>query len=138
MAPTFRHGKSAFFSITTSTGGTVTMSSGFNDAGLARTVDTAEVTAFGASDKAYLAGLRDASISLSGHFSSTQEKKWTALLGYSTNPTFIYGPEGTAAGSRKFTGRCIVTGLDISSPVGDKVSANVSLQVTGAITSTNY
>lgn len=138
MALTPRHGKSAFFSITTSTGGVVTMSSGLNDAGLSRTVDTAEVTTFGDSDKEYLAGLRDASFSLSGNFTSTQSQTWTGNLGASTAPSFVYGPEGNTTGYRKYTGSVIVTGYDESSPIGDKISASISLQATGVITATVF
>jgi len=138
MALTPVHGSNAFFSISDASGSTVTMSSGLNDAGLARTVDTAEVTTFGDNDKEYLAGLRDATVSVSGNFTSTQSETWVGLLGHSTSPVFVYGPEGSASGARKYTGSCIVTAYDETSPIGDKIGSSISLQMTGAITSTSY
>ena len=138
MALTFRHGKDAFFSITSATGGTVTCSSGLDDSSLKRTVDTAEVTTYVDDDKVYLAGHRDATISVSGVFNSTHEAKFTSLLGHSTRPTWIYGPHGNTTGYRKYSAKCIVTGLDISSPSKDAVKIAMTLQGSGAITSTVF
>lgn len=140
MAPTFRHGRSAviFFATAGSTTGAVRFSSGMNDGSLERSVETAEVTTFGDSDKRYLAGLRDATFSLKGNFSSTHEKKLTAMLGNSTGGYLIYNPESTASGRRKFKGSVIVTSLKLGSPIGDKVGLEVDMQWTGAITSTNW
>lgn len=136
--PTFVHGKGSFFSITSSTGGTINLSSGIDDASFPRTVETAEVTTFGDNDKFYIVGLRDATISIAGHFNSSHAKKLEVLAGWSTQPTFVYAPEGTAAGSRKYTGKCILTSFEASGSASDKVSMSVDFQCSGAITSTNY
>jgi hypothetical protein len=140
MAPTFRHGKTAviFFATAGSTTGAIRMSSGFNDASLDRSVETAEVTTFGDSDKRYLAGLRDAKGAWKGNFSSTHAKKFDAMLGNSTGGYLIYSPESTATGRRKYKGAVIIDSLKYGASVGDKVSAEVSFQWTGAITSTNW
>ena len=138
MAPTFRHAKDAFFSLTSATGGTITCSSGFDDLALKRTVDTAEVTTYAEDDKVYLAGLRDGTIPFAGNFSSTHEKKFAALLGHSTRPTFIYGPESNSTGRRKYTGKSILTSLDVSSPIGGRIAVAGTLQLSGAITSTVF
>lgn len=140
MAPTFRHGKTAvlFFATAGSTSGAIRMSSGFNDSGLERSVETAEVTAYGDSDKRFLAGLRDAKTSLKGNFSSTHVKKFDAMLGNSTGGYFIYAPESTTSGRRKYKGAVIIDSLKVGSPVGDKVGLEIGLQWTGAITSTNW
>lgn len=140
MAPTFRHGKGTvlFFATAGSTTGAIRMSSGFADSSLDRSVDTAEVTAFGDSDKRYLAGLRDAKISWKGNFSSTHAKRFEAMLGNSTGGYFIFAPESTTTGRRKYRGAAIIDSYKIGSPVGDKVSLELGLQPTGAITSTNW
>lgn len=138
MAPTFRHGKGTYFAITSSTGGTINLSSGLDDSNLPRKVATAKVTVYGNNDENYIPGLRDATITASGHWSSTHEKKLTLLLGWSTLPSFTYGPETTAAGRRKFTGKCIVTDMEAKSPVSDKASISLTFQCSGAITSTNF
>lgn len=140
MAPTFRHGKSAvlFFATAGSTTGAIRMSSGFNDSALERAIDTAETTVYGDGDKRYLAGLRDATIPWKGNFSSTHAKKFEAMLGNSTGPYIIYAPESTATGRRKYKGAAIISSYKVASPIGDKVGLEVELQVTGAITSTNW
>lgn len=138
MAPVFRHGKGSFFSLTSATGGVINYSSGIDDCSLARKLDTPDVTTFGDNDKSYIVGLRDASFSVAGIFSSTHVKKLDALLGSTAGGAFVYGPEGTASGGRKYTGSSILTGYDVKSPVGGRVALTFSLQCSGAITSTSY
>lgn len=138
MAPTFRHGKSAYLSLTDTAGSAFVISSGGDDLSFNSAVDTAEVTSFGDGDRAYLAGLRNHDMSFSGHFSSTHYDKLAPMLGHSTDTTFIYGPAGDTTGYIKLTGKAIVTGVDVGSPVGDKVSMSVNMQVTGVVTTTNF
>ena len=138
MAPSFRSGKNGYFSITSATGGTVNLSSGLDDASMERVANALDVTTFGDGDKVYIAGLRDATLSLSGHFASTYEEKLSALLGHSTTPQWVYGPESTSNTRRKFSGGAIVTGVTINGSADDKVSMSVSLQASGAITATTF
>lgn len=138
MAPSFRSAKNAFFSLTSATGGTVNYSSGLDDASIERVAKALDVTTFGDSDEVYIAGLRGGTLSLSGHFASTYEEKLSALLGHSTTPQWIYGPESTSNTRRKLSGGGIVTKFDIGSPVADKVSMSFDLQLSGAVTSTTF
>lgn len=140
MAPTFRHGKSAtiFLATAGSTTGAIRLSSGMSDSSLDRSVDTAETSVYGDSDKRYLAGLRDATFSIKGNFSSTHAKRFEGLLGNSTGPYLIYAPESTATGRRKYKGSAIITSYKVASPIGDKVGIEAEMQWTGAITSTNW
>lgn len=134
MAPTFKHGRSALFKMSDSAAATINYSSGLTDCSLSRQLDPAEVTTFGDSDKVYIPGLRGATISCSGIWSSTHAKKLDASLGHSTLLTWTYWPESTATGSLYFTGSGILTSVDVGAPVGDKVSMNFNVQVSGAIT----
>lgn len=140
MAPTFRHGKSSvvFFATAGSTTGAIRLSSGFNDSSLDRSVDTAETSVYGDSDKRYLAGLRDATFALKGNFSSTHAKRLEGMLGNSTGGYVIYAPESTASGRRKYKGSVIISSHKVASPIGDKVSIETEMQWTGAVTSTNW
>ena len=138
MAPTFRSAKTAFISLTSSTGGVINMSSGVNDSGLERTVASLDTTTYGDSDNTYLAGLRDAKIPVSGLFSSTHANKLDPLLGSTALSSWVWAPFGTASGSKKYTGSAIITDLAYSAPVDDKVTAKFTLQCSGAITSTAY
>lgn len=138
MAPTFRHGKSGFISITSATGGVINYSSGMNSVSFSRSADTADVTHFGQNDKNFIPGLRGATLSVAGMFSSTHAKKLDALLGTTAGGIFVFGPESTATGRRKFTGNSVMTSLKYDDPVGDKVACSADFLITGAVTSTNF
>ena len=138
MAPTFRSGKGAFFSITSATGGTVNLSSGLDTASINRVAQALKVTTFGDNDENYIPGLRDATIKLAGHFASTYEEKLFPLLGSTSGGAWVYGPESTADHRRKYSGNSVVTNVTIGSPVGDKVSISMDLQCSGTITSTTF
>ena len=79
--PTFAHGKAAVFKIADSGSTLRDVSNVINSAGLSRSVDTAEVTAYGAGDKAYIAGLRDATIPIEGLADPTVDGYLTGILG---------------------------------------------------------
>lgn len=138
MAPVFKHGRNAAFSITTTTGGTIAMSSGLSDVSLKRDIETADVTVMGKIDKQYIIGMRDATFSVSGFMASTFESRITPLLGWSSGTSFVYGPFGTTSGSPKFTGKAHITSYEASAAVGDPVGMSLEFQVTGSITSTHY
>jgi predicted secreted protein len=138
VAPSFRSAKNGFLSITSATGGTVNLSSGVDNVSLSRSVQDLVVTTFGDSDVVRIAGLRDGSISFSGHFASTYEEKLSALLGHSTTTSWAYGPESTANTRRKLSGSAILTGLDIGGSVDGKVDLSGTLALSGAVTSTTW
>jgi hypothetical protein len=64
--PTFTHGKEAVFKVADSGATLRDISTVLNSVSLSREADTAEVSALGTDDKAYIAGLRDATISIEG------------------------------------------------------------------------
>jgi len=138
MAPTFRHGKGSFFSLTDNSGTTINFSSGLGECSLSRSLETAEVTTFGDNDKSYIPGLRDATFSVSGHFASTYSQKLDASIGHSTLLSFVFGPGSTASLSPKYTGKAILTSVEYGASVGDKVNLSFALQCSGAITSTKF
>jgi hypothetical protein len=130
----FVHGKSAAFKLDDSGGTLRDLSSYLMEVSFPSTIETAEVTAFGASNKAYIVGLEDTTISLTGKWDSTFDGYIAGVLGQAASLSFEYGPAGTTGGLVKYSGECYVTSYNIGSPVGDAVSASVELQVTGAVT----
>jgi len=138
MAIVHRHGKSAHFSCSDAAAATLVLSSGLDDIGFDRSLDTAEITTFGENDRTYLVGLRGATLSFSGHFNSTQAALLDAMLGHSTSSTCILGPGGNTSGYHKYSFSANLTQIAVGSPVGDKVSMSGSFQVTGAVTSGTY
>ena len=134
--PTFVHGKSTDFALDDTGGTSRNISDTLTDVSFPQTIDTAETTAFGSSNKSYIVGLKDGSFSVSGIWDATVD-------GYisGTEPTsrsFIYGPAGSTSGNVKYTGECILTNYAVSNPVGDVVSYTLDLQITGAVTRGTY
>ena len=134
--PTFAHGKSTDFALDDTGGSSRNLSNTLTDVSFPQTIDTAETTAFGSSNKSYIVGLKDTTISVSGIWDATVD-------GYlsGTEPasrSFIFGPAGSTGGNVKYTGECILTNYSQSNPVGDVVSFTADFQVTGSVTRGTY
>lgn len=132
----FVHGKTAVFKIDNSGGSLQDISAYCDNVDFPLTADTAEVTTFGDSSKEYIAGLKDATISISGSWDATADGILAGIVGVAG--TFEYGPAGGAGGAVKFTGEAICTSYNVSAPVGDKVSFSAEFQCTGAVTRTTF
>jgi len=134
--PTFVHGKSTDFELDDTGGTSRSLSNVLTSVDFPETIDTAETTAFGATSKSYIVGLRDATISVSGMWDATVDGY---IIG--TEPatrSFIFGPAGSTSSNVKYTGECILTNYSISNPVGDVVTFSLDLQVTGNVTRGTY
>lgn len=136
----FIHGKSSLFTIDNSSGTPVDISAYCDEVSLSRDIETAEVTAFGNSAKAYITGLTDATISVSGKFdaagASTVDSVLSGILGQSATVTWAYRPNSAAKSSTnpEYTGEGIVTSYEVSGSVGDAVTFSAEIQATGTIT----
>lgn len=132
----FVHGKSADFRIDNSGGSLTDISAYCDSVDFPLTADTAEVTTFGDSSKEYIAGLKDATISISGSWDATADAVLAAIVGVAGS--FQYGPAGSTASNIKYTGEAICTSYTVNAPVGDKVTFSAEFQVTGAVTRGTY
>lgn len=131
------HGKNAVLKIDDSSDTLVDISDKVNESSTSHSKETAETTAYGDASKTYIAGLRDGTLSFSGHFDSASGEITSVLTGVFNSDTeldFEYGPEGSSSGNQKITGAGHLTSLEISAPVGDKVSISAELQVSGGLT----
>ena len=134
--PTFVHGKSTDFELDDTSGTSRSLANTLTSVDFPETIDTAETTAFGATSRSYIVGLRSATISVSGLWDATVDGY---IIG--TEPasrSFIFGPAGSTGGNVKYTGECILTNYSISNPVGDVVTYTLDLQVTGNVTRGTY
>jgi predicted secreted protein len=134
--PTFVHGKSTDFELDDTSGTSRSLANTLTSVDFPETIDTAETTAFGATSRSYIVGLRSATISISGLWDSTVDGY---IIG--TEPasrSFIFGPAGSTGGNVKYTGEAILTNYSISNPVGDVVTYSIDLQVTGNVTRGTY
>jgi hypothetical protein len=135
----FVHGKSAHFNLDTA-GGTPTDLSAYCDTvDLPQGMEAAETTVFGATAKAFIPGLNDATISVAGPWDATLDAHMTGILAaHPASLTFIVGPAGSTGGYRKYTGECLLTNYQVSTPVGDKITWSADLQCTGAVSRTTF
>tara|TARA_Y100001937_G_C7136036_1_gene340087 strand:+ start:7136 stop:7546 length:411 start_codon:yes stop_codon:yes gene_type:complete len=130
----FVHGSDSVFKLDNAGGSLTDISTFVNNVDFPETADVAETSTLGASNKTYIVGLKDATISLGGLFDATVDAILGAVVGQSATLSFEYSPEGTASGKVKYTGECILTSYTLSSPVGDVVGFSADLQVSGAVT----
>ena len=130
--PTFTHGKSAAFKIDDSGGTLRDISDVLTDVAVSRTADVAEVSAFSNSSKAYVAGLKDATITISGSFDATVDGYLKGILG--AEGSFEFYPIGTTGGNPKASGECIMTSYDRTPDVGGAVTFTAAFQVSGDVT----
>jgi predicted secreted protein len=130
----FTHGKDSVFKLDNASGSLTDISSFVNNVDFPESADVSETTTLGADNKTYIAGLKDATISLAGLWDATADAIFGAVVGQSATLSYEYSPEGTASGKIKYTGEAILTSYAISSPVGDAVGYSADLQVSGAVT----
>jgi hypothetical protein len=130
--PTFTHGKSAAFKIDDSGGTLRDISNVLTDVSVSKTADVAEVSAFSNSSKAYVAGLKDATITISGSFDATVDGYLKAIVG--SAGSFEFYPIGNSSGLPKASGEAICTSYDRTPDVSGAVSFSASFQVSGDVT----
>ena len=130
----FVHGKSSVFKLDNASGSLTDISAFVNNVDFPETADVAETSVLGASNKTYIVGLKDATISLTGLFDATIDAILGAVVGQSATLSYEYSPEGTGSGKVKYTGEAILTNYALSSPVGDVVAYSADLQCSGAVT----
>jgi hypothetical protein len=130
--PTFTHGKNAAFKIDDSGGTLRDISNVLTDVAISRTADVAEVSAFSNSSKAYVAGLKDATITISGSFDATVDGYLSGILG--VEGSFEFYPIGTTGGNPKASGEAICTSYDRTPDVGGAVTFTAAFQVSGDVT----
>lgn len=131
----FVHGAVGFFQLGTAAapGTPTTISTFLSSLSFPFAVEAAEITTLGATAKAYLAGLEDATISLEGRFHATVDAHLNGIRRLA-NIAFVYGPAGNTTGAPRYSGTCMLTGYDIEGGVDGVASFSAELQVTGAVT----
>ena len=130
--PTFTHGKNAAFKIDDSGGTLRDITDVLTDVAVSRTADVAEVSAFSNSSKAFVAGLKDATLTISGSFDATVDGYLSGILG--VEGSFEFYPIGTTGGNPKASGEAIMTSYDRTPDIGGAVTFTAAFQVSGDVT----
>ena len=104
-----------------------------NTQSLDKVRDLAETSTFGATDKTSIAGLRGHSISIGGPWDPTLDAAMdTADDGAVV--AFVMGPEGNVSGDIQYSGNCLISNYNWTSPVGGETTWSASFTVSGAVT----
>jgi hypothetical protein len=125
----FIHGKSAVV-----LHGAYDLSSYLNNGSASSSVDTTEVTAFGATSKSYVTGLKDATLSASGMFDGSAaavDEVLTASIGSDTLAPITFASGGTTIGNRVVLLKGKTKSYSVTAPVGDVVSVSYEAQSDG-------
>jgi predicted secreted protein len=136
----FIHGKKSVFKIDNSAGTLTDISAFCEEVSLSRDIETAEVTTFGNDAKAYITGLTDGTVSISGKFdaasASAIDQVLSGILGAASTVSWAYrvNSASTSATNPEYQGEGILTSYEVSGSVGDAVTFSAELQCTGAIT----
>lgn len=127
MPPRFMHGKNAAAYVGQWNFGEVV-----NDGSATATVDTADVTTYGDSDRIFLAGFRQARFEMSGLFDGSTDSLTEAVAALAGSTTFLpitYAFGGRAIGSRCRLGSGITVTNDVASPTGGAVTASFGFEL---------
>ena len=135
-------GHVAWFALDSAAGSLVNLQPYLDNVSLAENVDAPDVSALGTAAKAFVVGMSDGQITISGPYAAGLHTHLGSCLAAQAAGTashsFLYGPGGSVSGDAKISGECIITGYTPSSQVGGKVEWTASLQVTGAITNATW
>ena len=130
----FKHGKGTVFKLDDSVPTLNDISAYCSNVDFPRDVDTPETTTFGNDDRTYIAGLKGATISISGFWDETVDGYIAGIVGQETSSTFEYGPQGGSSGDVKYSGECFVSSYSMGSPVDGVATFSLDLQITDAVT----
>jgi len=125
----FKHGSKAIFKVGNPTA--TDISQYVSSVSISRSADTAEVTTLGDTSKEYIAGLKDATISVEGYLDAAVNTTLSGLLGQD-GTMFEYLPQGGT--TPKISGACICTSYEPSTAVDGAGTFSAEFQVTGDVT----
>ena len=129
----FKHGSDSTFTIDDSSTAARVIT-GVDSVSISQNGEPAEVTSLGDNSQAFIAGLKDATVSISGSWDVTATTGNDVVLGGIVGGaagTLVYSPDG---GTTTYTMEAFCTSYEVSSPVADKVSFSADFQQTGGVT----
>jgi hypothetical protein len=128
----FSHGTNRVFKLDNSAGTLVDLSSYITSVTFPRSIESMETTTLGNTDKTYIPGLKDGTISIEGKWDSTLDAHMDGIMGKLV--TFEDYPTGTGSGQVKRTGEALVTSYEQTGGVDSPNEWSAELQCSGAIT----
>src|SRR5258705_8220996 len=119
------HGKETVFKLDTLANALTDISSKLTNVDFPQDAELLETTTFQATAKTYIVGFKDSKLTLQGRWDATIDAHLNAILGES-EPTgqpasegfdFEYGPEGSATGDTKYTGKAVLVKFQKTSAI---------------------
>ena len=135
----FVHGKNSVFKID-DTADSLTDISQYvtNVTGLPGDTATGKTTTLGKESETYIPGLHDASIKVDLIWDSALDGIIGNVTQQKVSRDIEYGPAGSTGGFVKHSCAVFITSYKIGSPVGDVVTASLTLQKTGDLTTGTF
>ncbi len=138
------HSKLSVVKLDTSGGVLTTISTYCNAQEWPRELDLIDVTTFGATDRLYIAGFADATVSMGGPWSRALDNHMSPIFaafkaGTIDSVSAEYGPEGADVGDVKYTAEVVM--VNYSGPRAEVENAQeweAEFQVTGGVTVATY
>ena len=131
--PTFRHGKNSVILLDK-----LDASQYFKESTTSRSIDTADVTAFGATAKSYVTTMRDGTLSLKGmvdYSTGAVDDLFNGFIGATTDPVITVAIEGSTTGTLVHMAGAIDTAYEVSSPIADVNQLSATFQADGGLDS---
>lgn len=129
------HGRNGALLLGASNGGAATTVANLTQWSISIDMDSAEVSSLGDTFKSYVAGLKNATASLSGYFADDQDVVFDAFDQAQSGGTvsaYLY-PAGTSV-NKYFYGAVWPTQVSIDDSVGGAVTFSASLTFNGGVT----
>lgn len=131
------HGKKAVILLDNGAGALTAITAYLSKSSLERVREMAETTVFGLDDKAFVAGLKDATFSGEGNFDPALDLLLSDDIGDNSNTkTLQFDPQGSTSGLPRYSLECWITKYSIDTDIGDKGGCSFELQGTGAVART--
>jgi hypothetical protein len=137
----FIHGRVTVFSYDNAAGALQDLSAYSPKADFSRAQDLLDVTTFGQTSKAWLAGYKDGDdITIEFIYDPTLESHLRLVMNLTTGATqtYAFGPEGSASGKVRYTGESLMLSYKINAAVGAATTVSLTIRKTGAVTTDTW
>jgi hypothetical protein len=131
-----KRGLSADIRIDNSGGALTDISRSVKTVNFSRDAELLDATTFQApsGDKEFIVGFKDNKFSIEGNADDVVATHLNGIAGQEATVSFQYGPEGSAAGKRRYTGECVMVSYNESTPATGLNTFTANFQITGQVT----
>lgn len=130
----FTHGKGGVFKLDNASAALTAYTAYIDTITFTPKGDVAETSVLGLTSKTYVSGLKDCTITIAGPYDPVITAALNSALATATLKNFEFDPQGSAAGTDKWTGLCICTDISVSTSLSGAVKYSATLQVSGNVT----